>query len=102
MSKKSIITSILMDNTKIPAIAAVHYGVGDVPKTSTGDDAGQHAVTSIKFARKCFGQGAVIDIPCYVIEFEDVDEKVILATNSIARWTIGNEEIDAVPPLAAE
>lgn len=100
MSKKSIITSVLLDNTKMAPIAAVHYGVGDVPKTSAGEDAGQHIVKSILHARKCFGQGAVIDIPCYVIAFEDVDEKVILATNSIARWTVGSEEVNAVPPLA--
>ncbi len=102
MSKKSIITSVLLDQSKIAPVAAIHYGVGDTPKTAAGEDAGQHAVTSIKHARKCFGQGAVVDIPCYVIAFEGVDEKVLLATNSIVRWTIGNEETDTVPPLAAE
>lgn len=102
MSKKSIITSVLLDNTKMAPIAAVHYSIGNVPKTATGEDAGQHVVTSILHARKCFGQGAVVDIPCYVIAFDDVDEKVILATNSIARWTIGSEEADAVPPLAVD
>ncbi len=98
-NKKSTITSILCGNVKA-TFAASYFRIGDTPLNNAGDTIeAMNVVKSIKHSRHAFGQGAQVDQPCYIVEFVDGAEKLIipvLQPNSFVQVTVSvidnNEE----------
>lgn len=106
--KKSTITSILTKS--VTAIfPAVFFRTGDLPLKSDGNtvtnDEGEPTmpvVSSIKYGRKGFGKGAQADFPCYIVEFEDGLEKLIIPESQVAQLTlavINKEDEETIPAL---
>lgn len=108
MSKKTIVSSILMTN--VPAFAAAFFRVGDVPLNAEGQPCEINEVPAfppvkeIKFCRDRFGGGAIVDQPCYEITFEDAAEKVLVPANAFTQATVlvidattNDEPVPAMP-----
>ena len=94
MSKKSTITSILMENINA-SFCAVYFRVNDTPLNNEGNHVETMSVVkSIKNSRHAFGQGVQVDQPCYTIEFENAAEKVIIPATKFVQVTIEVNEKD--------
>lgn len=108
MSKKTVITSILNKHGHND-FAAVCFRLGATPIKADGqpcvNEAGEPLfppVSEIKHCRDRFGAGAMVNIPCYVISFEDSPEQVIIPANEFAQITlmvVDKEEKSEVPNL---
>lgn len=93
MAKKTIISSILMTN--VPSFAAAYFRVGCSPKNSAGqvcanpeNEPAFPLVEKIEHCRDRFGGGAQVDQPCYVVHFEDAEEKVIIPVTEFCQATV--------------
>ncbi len=93
MSKKTIISSILLPN--MPNFAAAFFRVGSIPLNSDGEECvtpeGQPAfprVEKIEHCRDRFGGGAFVDQPCYTITFTEAAEKVIIPVTKFCQATV--------------
>ena len=86
--KKSTVTSILQTNITAE-FAAVFFRVGSIPRSNAGEEVdGLPIVSSIKFCRHAYGQGAQVDKPCYGIEFEGGMETLIVPADQYAQVTL--------------
>jgi|AntAceMinimDraft_10_1070366.scaffolds.fasta_scaffold83606_2 hypothetical protein len=105
MAKKGKITSILMTNVTAE-FAAAYFRVGALPLKINGtpctDAFGGPAlpiVESIKFCKHEFGAGALVQQPCYAIEFEGPTEAMVIPATEFSQITIKvNKEDEAKIP----
>jgi hypothetical protein len=108
MAKKTIINSILMKNAPYD-FTAVYFTVGGIPLKKDGtqctDQNGNPLfppVESIKHCRDRFGQGTAVNIPCYVIHFEDNPQRIIIPADQCSQvgiLVIDENENNDVPAL---
>jgi len=109
MSKKTIVTSVLVPN--VPEFAASYFRIGDLPLNSKGFTCmmpgevpeGEEPVPAfppvveIKSCRDRFGSGAQIDQPCYMVSFQDAPEKVVIPANKYCQATIAVIDTEDAP-----
>jgi len=99
--KKSKITNLVLKNN-VPSYVASCFRVGAIPtdRTNTVVET-MPEVKSISFARHAYGQGAVVDEPCYFVTFNNSNEILIIAASERGQVIISvdNEEAGHTPPL---
>lgn len=93
--KKSKITTLVVNSKNIPEYAATCFRA-DMKPTTVGNEQIElmPVVKSISFARHAYGQGAVVDEPCYFVSFEDSDEVLIVPASERVQVIVSTDSDD--------
>lgn len=97
MSKKKSKIAAIVLKTNVPKYVAVCFRVGALP-TDTDKNIVEvmPIVKSISYSRHAYGQGAVVDEPCYFISFENSDEVLVVPASERAQVVIATDTGDEV------
>lgn len=102
---KSKIVSFVQKNTNFGP-GAVFFGVGGIPLDSSGntcvlEDGTPNfpPVSSIIHCKHAYGSGAVVNRPCYVVNFENIGQVVVVPVEDATQITIQKIEEAEVPAL---
>jgi len=99
--KKSKITTLVVKNN-VPGYVASCFRVGVIPTDVTNTPIEtMPEVKSISFARHAYGQGAVVDEPCYFVAFDNSDEVLVVPASERGQVIISTDsgEDEHTPPL---
>lgn len=110
--QKSKIISLLQPADSMFEPGAVFFPVNGHPRNKAGEvcaDADGNPifppVESIMFCRHAYGQGAVVDQPCYIVSFVNSQQVVAIAATQMCQITIHKTDADDnsnIPALPEE
>lgn len=88
MAKKSSINALLMAGISADFVA-VYFRTGDIPRKANSEEVeGMPSVTKITHSRKCWGNGAAVDVPCYAVHFDGSPETILIPATQVAQVTL--------------